>query len=336
MPVDVRASGTDRQPVVVVSPSAAIELYWVTAGDGEGGLRLHHPSLDALAASGIPSRLGGLWGAGPDASPTARSLPELLVLAERAGVLTATDLDAVVAGAAEAASSAAPAPALASETPEDRAMIVERLARLASRPELRREWAGVLGEAAAAVDEHWHGVGLDISRRAVRARDSQLPWLDDGAAVAAWASGHYGGLLPDLIGRAAAEDRPVLVVPSYWSGRGAMYDLAGYLLVGIPAQPGATDARARTEPVVRGVKALADPTRLALLAHLSEHPRTVGELAADFGLAQPTVSRHIRLLRDAGLVTDARQGGATLVRVDRPAVDGLLRRLGAALDAPAG
>lgn len=48
--------------------------------------------------------------------------------------------------------------------------------------------------------------------------------------------------------------------------------------------------------------ALADPTRRAILARLAQGEATVSELAAPFDLAQPTVSRHLRVLQDAGLI----------------------------------
>ena len=48
--------------------------------------------------------------------------------------------------------------------------------------------------------------------------------------------------------------------------------------------------------------ALSDPTRRAILARLAQGEATVAELAAPFDLAQPTVSRHLRVLQDAGLI----------------------------------
>jgi DNA-binding transcriptional ArsR family regulator len=52
--------------------------------------------------------------------------------------------------------------------------------------------------------------------------------------------------------------------------------------------------------------ALADPTRRAILARLAEGEASVGELAAPFAMSQPAVSRHIRVLEEAGLITRSR------------------------------
>jgi DNA-binding transcriptional ArsR family regulator len=53
--------------------------------------------------------------------------------------------------------------------------------------------------------------------------------------------------------------------------------------------------------------ALADPTRRAILARLARGEATVTELAAPFALSLPAVSKHLRVLRRAGLVAQARR-----------------------------
>ena len=49
--------------------------------------------------------------------------------------------------------------------------------------------------------------------------------------------------------------------------------------------------------------ALADPTRRRLLEALREESRSVGSLVEALGVSQPTVSKHLKVLREAGLVT---------------------------------
>jgi len=48
--------------------------------------------------------------------------------------------------------------------------------------------------------------------------------------------------------------------------------------------------------------ALSDPTRRAILARLAQGDATVQELAEPFGLAQPTISKHLRVLEEAGFI----------------------------------
>jgi ArsR family transcriptional regulator len=56
---------------------------------------------------------------------------------------------------------------------------------------------------------------------------------------------------------------------------------------------------------------LADPKRILMLYALEDGPRCVGDLAADLGLRQPAVSRHLRVLRERGLVTVERRGASS-------------------------
>ena len=55
---------------------------------------------------------------------------------------------------------------------------------------------------------------------------------------------------------------------------------------------------------------LADPTRILILYALSESPRYVTELAEEVGVSQPTISRHLKVLRERGLVTATREGNS--------------------------
>ena len=54
--------------------------------------------------------------------------------------------------------------------------------------------------------------------------------------------------------------------------------------------------------------ALADSTRLILLYALADSPRNVSELTQELGHPQPTISRHLKILRERGLVIATRQG----------------------------
>ena len=55
---------------------------------------------------------------------------------------------------------------------------------------------------------------------------------------------------------------------------------------------------------------LADPTRILILYLLADTPRYVSELADTLDVKQPTVSHHLKVLRERGLVTTTRQGNA--------------------------
>jgi ArsR family transcriptional regulator len=56
--------------------------------------------------------------------------------------------------------------------------------------------------------------------------------------------------------------------------------------------------------------AIADPRRILLLYAVSEHPRNVSDLAKDIGISQPAASRHLKILKDRGLIYPIRHGSS--------------------------
>ena len=62
--------------------------------------------------------------------------------------------------------------------------------------------------------------------------------------------------------------------------------------------------------------ALGDPTRRAILARLRKGPAPVGRLARGFSVSRPAISQHLRVLKEAGLVTERRDGTRRLYSVD--------------------
>jgi DNA-binding transcriptional ArsR family regulator len=63
----------------------------------------------------------------------------------------------------------------------------------------------------------------------------------------------------------------------------------------------------QTDPLSTTFAALADPTRRAILARLTEGAATVTELSAPFAMSGPAVSKHLRVLERAGLITRGRE-----------------------------
>ena len=63
------------------------------------------------------------------------------------------------------------------------------------------------------------------------------------------------------------------------------------------------------------LSALADPTRRGVVTLLGEGPRRAGEIAEAFDMSRPAMSRHLRVLRDQGLVEETRDQGDARARV---------------------
>lgn len=72
-------------------------------------------------------------------------------------------------------------------------------------------------------------------------------------------------------------------------------------------------------------KALADPSRRRILELLSEGDLSAGEIAAHFDMAKPSVSHHLSILRDAGLVTDERHGQSIIYHLNLTVLQELMK-----------
>lgn len=64
----------------------------------------------------------------------------------------------------------------------------------------------------------------------------------------------------------------------------------------------------RTDPLSQTFSALADPVRRAILGRLKRGPAMVGELAEPFDISLPAISRHLKVLAEAGLIARERRG----------------------------
>ena len=69
--------------------------------------------------------------------------------------------------------------------------------------------------------------------------------------------------------------------------------------------------------------ALGDPTRRQIFESLRGGPRSVGELAAGVPVSRPAVSQHLRVLKQAGLVRDSKDGTRRLYRIDGGGLESL-------------
>lgn len=74
----------------------------------------------------------------------------------------------------------------------------------------------------------------------------------------------------------------------------------------------------------RTFKALSDPTRREILNLLKERPLTAGEIVRHFQVSGATISHHLSILREAGLVLDDRQGKYICYELNMSVLDELL------------
>ncbi len=87
-------------------------------------------------------------------------------------------------------------------------------------------------------------------------------------------------------------------------------------------------AKARFKSQARVLKALAHPTRLFIIEELSRGERCVCELTEMIGVEMPTVSRHLSLLKNVGIIEDEKRGTQVFYRLMAPCVMKFLGCLG--------
>ena len=82
-----------------------------------------------------------------------------------------------------------------------------------------------------------------------------------------------------------------------------------------------------TDRVELGWDALSDGTRRLIIARLAEHPLPVGELANGLPVSRSAVSQHLKVLKDAGLVTERPEGTRRIYRLNPVALAALRDQL---------
>jgi DNA-binding transcriptional ArsR family regulator len=304
--------------VALSAPSELIWLVMILLGwndDAEGDrIRAAHPDLAERAAA--------FWGDGM------RLWYDVLVVANATGTLLTDDVDGLLGALV------APLPAigdltLETEAERDRVIIRDRVARLRAEPALRSAYADLLGAiwTAAAVD--WGTRGAREATVVARALTVRLAAGDAVAELLAAKHIARRDAYVPLVDAALARGE-VVVTPLWFATGGHLIALPGLLAVGLAVshRDSATLRRAHAAEIAGRLKVLSDPTRVAILSQFACGAMTVSDVAREFGLAQPTVSIHLRQLRDAGLVEPRREGGRTVYTVPPGRLEALLRETG--------
>jgi DNA-binding transcriptional ArsR family regulator len=177
----------------------------------------------------------------------------------------------------------------------------------------------------------WERLEPMLDEEADRARDEDpVPLLarvrselrvDEAERLLIRQSGHEHAL-------AVAPDNPLRLIPSVyvWPHVRINCDAPWPLAVLYPPRTMKKGVAGTPppDPLVRGLRAAADPTRLRILRLVGERPRSTEELAPLVGLSESGLSKHLRALTAAGLLTTRRQGYYVLYALER----GRLERLG--------
>lgn len=331
---------TERQDdtPLIAGPSLAVDLSWATHAARKPSLRASHPVLASAYADDpeLETLLEALWRRHGTADDDAVCLTELIVLVHLGGGIETRHFDEV-ARRLERGLTAVPDPGglpLLSEQPSVRLAVRRRIAAL-SDPAVRSSYLAILERIWTPIDPWWQQEGVRLVEAAGGTLGRQLhagrQWadiVDPSRLSCCWTA-------TPSVGERLRDGQRLMIVPCALFGRGLYIDLPGYSLIGVSA--GGDDATARQEAarVAGRLRALADPTRLSILRVLAAGPRSVGDIADTFSIKQPTVSAHVKQLREAGLVSSERHGARVLIGLDQSALDGLTTELGTLLSPPA-
>lgn len=74
---------------------------------------------------------------------------------------------------------------------------------------------------------------------------------------------------------------------------------------------------------MQSLAAIADPTRRRIVELLAQRERTAGELVAEFDMSAPAISQHLKILREAGLITVRAEGQSRIQRLNPAGLDEL-------------
>jgi DNA-binding transcriptional ArsR family regulator len=300
-----------------VAPSAPLELMWVMHSveanhEHEGAFALLEPQRRRLGPELTRVRNDGM----PQYST------ELVVLAHRSGTLLDRDLSRFFARIEDSIADPSKIPSLVSESPEELLVVHARLEKLRTDPEHRKQYVELLHELWSSVEDEWERDGRPAVVAEAR-RWTQA--LEEGEAYRQLL--HAPQLWParpdlDAVADAAAAEGKLILTPCWFGGKMHVIELDGAMYAGRGIRHPERSYKKVAAEISGSIKALADPTRLAILLRLARDPASVTEIARQFGLSQPTVSAHVQVLREAGLIEEKTAGRSSRLSASE---DGLRR-----------
>jgi DNA-binding transcriptional ArsR family regulator len=310
-----------------VVPSAASELAWILNLLTQTA-RYAEPALAELDSSLLPgvSRLRApmldrsrrLWA---DGVP---GCPELIPLAHLASCVLGDGLTRFLAWL-EAAPAHRATFDLLTERPSDRPPILERLRRLRADSALRQDYRALLMEAWQAAAGVWEKHGRAAVLQACAGWTARL---EAGATIEELVPPRHPLTRADQLGYddLFLQRTEYVVSPMYFCMSGGhVVDLDEYVHIGVPASDLLPVRKVRDAAFVAyRLRVLAEPTRVHILLQLLSAPAGVMELARGLRISQPTVSGHVKILSEAGLIQPKRFGGRSVFVGSRKRIERLL------------
>lgn len=311
-----------------VLPSAPSELSWLLNLLTQTA-RYAEPALAELDSSLLPGirrlrrpikeQLEQLWSDG------LAGCPELLYCAQEADCMFDDGLNRFIDWLAKPAETATAKHAMLTEPEQDRPVIAKRMRRLHDDPRARHLYRGVLVEVWQVAAGPWeHGGRSGVAE----ACDAWKDRLSTGVSIEELVPPRHPLTHADRLGfdDILMHRREFAVSPLYFCMSGGhVVDLDDYVHIAVPASDLVPVRKVRDAAFVADrLRVLAEPTRVHILIQLLSAPSGVMDVARSLRMSQPTVSGHLKVLRDAGLIQPRRFGTRTVMVASRKRIERLL------------
>ena len=311
-----------------VAPSAPAEVAWLLNLLVQTA-RYAEPALAELDASLLPGiaqlrrpikeRVERLWGDG------FAGCPELVYAAHQANCLLDESPRRLFDWLAAPDRDVTWARGMLTESESVRPAIVKRLRTLRENARTRHTYREILVEVWQLASVAWDRAGRAAVARACDAWNAKL---DTGASIEELMPPRHPLTRADRLGFDDLFDHrnEFVLSPLYFclSG-GHVIDLYEYVHIAVPASDLLPVRKVRDAMFVSDrLRVLAEPTRVHILIQLFVAPSGVMELSRSLHMSQPTVSGHLKILRDAGLVQPRRFGSRTVMVPSRRRVERLI------------
>jgi DNA-binding transcriptional ArsR family regulator len=312
-----------------VSVSAPSELAWLlnllTQTAPYAG-----PALAELDASLLPGigtlrapiglRFRRLWN-----EDSLAGCPELVPLAGLAGAILDDDVRRLFDWIASIAELDFEEPDLMSEPARDRPAIRARIRRLQRSAEARHLYLEILAEVWQRASGAWR---RDGHPRVLKACASWRLRLETGGAIEELVPPRHPLTRADQLGfddLLTQRMEYVLSPLHFCMSGGHVADMGDFVHIAVPASDLHPVRKVRDAMFVADrLRVLSEPTRVHILIQLFSAPAGVMEVARALRMSQPTVSGHVKVLRNAGLIQARKVGARTVFIASRKRVERLL------------
>jgi len=311
-----------------VLPSAPSELSWLLNLLSQTA-RYAEPALAELDGSLLPGigrlrkpikeQLEQLWSDG------LAGCPELMYSAQEADCMFDEGLHRFIDWLAKPVEKAAAGNAMLTEPEQDRPVIAKRMRRLHEDPKARHLYRGVLVEVWRLAAGPWERNGRSVVSEACDAWKDRLSTV---VSIEELVPPRHPLTHADRLGfdDIFMHRREFAVSPLYFCMSGGhVVDLDDYVHIAVPASDLVPVRKVRDAAFVSDrLRVLAEPTRVHILIQLLSAPSGVMDIARSLRMSQPTVSGHLKVLRDAGLIQPRRFGTRTVMVASRKRIERLL------------